>query len=153
MPPPHKQAPETDTAATVPAPARRGVVAVVTRRERFLVIRRSSTVVAPRAFCFPGGGIETGETEAEALVREFREELGAPIVPGSLAWRSRTPWGTELAWWTGTITSEAMLEANPLEVESVHWFTAAEMLAREELLESNRAFLKAWAQGEIKLID
>ena len=61
--------------------SRQGAVAVVVRDDRFLVIRRSANVVAPGAFCFPGGGIEAGETEERALVREFREELGATIVP------------------------------------------------------------------------
>ena len=34
----------------------------------------------PRTFCRPlGGGIEFGETSAEAIVREIREELGAEV--------------------------------------------------------------------------
>lgn len=76
---------------------RRGVVAVVTRADRFLVIRRSAHVVAPGAFCFPGGGIEPGENEEQALVREFLEELNAAIEPVRLLWRSVTPWETQLA--------------------------------------------------------
>jgi 8-oxo-dGTP pyrophosphatase MutT (NUDIX family) len=54
-----------------PQPIRRGVVAVVLRDERFLVIRRAAGVVAPGAFCFPGGGVEGDESETQALVREF----------------------------------------------------------------------------------
>ena len=60
---------------------RRGVVAVVVREARLLVVRRSALVEAPRAYCFPGGGIEPGETESEALRREMVEELAAEVVP------------------------------------------------------------------------
>jgi 8-oxo-dGTP diphosphatase len=130
---------------------RQGAVAVVVRNGRFLVIRRSATVVAPGAFCFPGGGIEVGETEEQALVREFREELGATIVPVRRVWRSTTRWQVELAWWLGELAIDGMLALNPAEVDSVHWLAADEMLALAELLDSNRAFLKALAEGEIAI--
>jgi len=50
------------------------VVAVILRGERFLVICRSQQVRAPGMYCFPGGGIEPGETEEQALRRELLEE-------------------------------------------------------------------------------
>lgn len=124
-------------------------MAVVVRKGRFLVIRRSAAVVAPGAYCFPGGGIEAGETEEQALVREFREELGATIVPVRRVWRSTTRWQVELAWWLGDLAIDGALEINPAEVDSVHWLAPDEMLALVELLDSNRDFLRALAEGEI----
>lgn len=50
---------------------RHGVVAVVVENRRWLVIRRSQCVVAPGKYCFPGGGIETAETEEQALFERF----------------------------------------------------------------------------------
>jgi 8-oxo-dGTP pyrophosphatase MutT (NUDIX family) len=135
---------------TIPS-MRQGAVAVVVREGRFLVIRRSADVVAPGAYCFPGGGIEAGETEELALVREFREELGATILPVRRIWRSTTRWQVELAWWLGEVVSDEVLELNAAEVASVHWLGPDEMLALAELLESNREFLKALAEGEIVL--
>jgi ADP-ribose pyrophosphatase len=35
---------------------------------------------------FPGGHAELGETNAETLLREFREEIGAEISVGDLRW-------------------------------------------------------------------
>jgi len=131
--------------------SRQGVVAVVMREGRFLVIRRAASVVAPGAYCFPGGGIEAGETEEQSLVREFREELGATIVPMRRVWRSTTRWKVELAWWLGEVAADGALELNPAEVASVHWLAPHEMLALAELLESNREFLRALADCEIVL--
>jgi 8-oxo-dGTP diphosphatase len=126
-------------------------VAVVLRDERFLVIRRSAHVVAPGKLCFPGGGIEEAETEVEALVREFREELGAEIEPVGRLWQSTTRWGVELGWWLGEINPGAALEPNPAEVAEILWLTATEMRGERRLLESNQQFLDAIAAGEIVL--
>ena len=82
--------------------ARRGAVAVVVRERP--VSGHSTLAIGrgPGAFCFPGGGIEAGESEEQALVREFQEELGAAIRPLRCVWRSTTRWHVELAWWLGT---------------------------------------------------
>ena len=71
-----------ESPAAVPAPIRKhGVVAVILRGERFLVIRRSQHVRAPGMHCFPGGGIEPGEAEPDAVRRELLEELGVACRP------------------------------------------------------------------------
>ena len=132
---------------------RRGVVAVVLRGQRFLVIERSAHVVAPGAFCFPGGAVEPPEAEEQTLTREFLEELNATIRPVRRVWQSTTPWGVELAWWLGQLEADAELVPNPREVASTHWLTPDEMLARAELLESNRHFLAALAAGQIVLAE
>lgn len=126
---------------------RQGVVAVVLRDERFLVIRRSQHVRAPGMHCFPGGAIEPGETEAQALSRELAEELALSAQPVRRIWQSVTPWHVELAWWLAAIDESAIPRPNPLEVETCHWLTAAEIRALPQLLASNLEFLEAWEQG------
>jgi 8-oxo-dGTP diphosphatase len=130
-------------------PGRRGVVGVVVRDGRMLVIRRSRSVVAPLVYCFPGGGIEEGESEEEALVREFREEVGVTIRPMRRLWECVTAWKVELAWWLVEMAPEATPTANPSEVESIHWFTPEEMAALPDLLASNREFLELLRRGMI----
>jgi 8-oxo-dGTP pyrophosphatase MutT (NUDIX family) len=133
------------------AAGRRGVVAVVVRDHRLLLVRRSQTVVAPGAYCFPGGAVETGESEPEALAREIREELGARVVPVRRLWESVAPWGVRLAWWLCDLPAGEALTPNPSEVESARWCSPAEMAGLGGLLESNRAFLEALAAGRIGL--
>lgn len=47
------------------------------------------------AYAFPGGHVEFGETNAETLVREYKEEIGADITVRELKWVSELffPWG------------------------------------------------------------
>ena len=131
-------------------PARRGVVAVIVDRDRLLVIRRSRHVVAPGAYCFPGGGIESGETESAALVREIQEELGVCIRPLRALWQSVTPWNVHLTWWLAAVSDDCVILPNADEVASIHWLTPAEIEALPDLLESNHEFLRALAAGEIE---
>ncbi|MEN6449523.1 MAG: NUDIX domain-containing protein [Thermoguttaceae bacterium] len=132
-------------------PGRRGVVGIVLREGRMLVIRRSQRVVAPGVFCFPGGGIEGDESEEEALVREFQEEVALAVRPVRRLWRCVTPWKVELAWWLAESPAPMTPVANPDEVESIHWLSSQEMAQTPNLLESNRRFLELMAQGEIVL--
>jgi len=132
-------------------PVRYGVVAVVPREGRLLVIRRSATVLAPRAICFPGGGIEPGESEPQALIREIQEELGVDISPVRCLWRSVTAWRIALAWWLAALPTAALPVPNPAEVESVHWLTPDEIRAHPDLLQGNIGFLDAVCRGQIEL--
>jgi 8-oxo-dGTP pyrophosphatase MutT (NUDIX family) len=126
-------------------------VAVIRKGDRLLVIRRSQQVVAPGAYCFPGGGIEPGESIEMALVRELREELNVDVVPLRRLWNSVTPWQVELDWWLVRLAADALPHPSPAEVESYHWHTVAELASMTGLLESNRQFLAALARGEICL--
>jgi len=128
---------------------RRGAVAVIWRGEELLVIRRALHIRAGGMMCFPGGGIEAGESEEEALMRELREELNATVVPVRRVWQSTTRWGVELNWWLAELPDHSTLAANPDEVDSIHWHAPPIMTRLSNLLESNREFLALAARSEI----
>jgi 8-oxo-dGTP diphosphatase len=57
---------------------------------RLLLIKRGHEPGAG-LWSLPGGRIEPGETDAEALVREMREETGLTVEPGPLIGRVQRP--------------------------------------------------------------
>ena len=67
----------------MPAPCIPCVGAIITADGRILLIRRGHEPEAGR-WSLPGGRIEAGETDQQALVREVREETGLEVVPGPL---------------------------------------------------------------------
>ena len=60
------------------------VAAIIERAGALLVCRRRDRPGKPGLWEFPGGKIEAGETEAQALVRELREELAVAAEVGGL---------------------------------------------------------------------
>jgi len=127
-----------------------GVIGVAWLDGKFLAIKRSPWVKAPGCWCFPGGGIETGESETAALFREIQEELGVDCEIVGKLWQSVTPWNVALAWWQ-IVLPNTKLQLQAEEVSEAVWLTPAELLAKEQLLESNRDFLSAWASGEFEM--
>jgi 8-oxo-dGTP pyrophosphatase MutT (NUDIX family) len=130
---------------------KRGVVGVIFRHGRLLIIRRSLTVTAPGLLCLPGGAIEAGETEDQALIREMQEELAIDVRPIRRCWRSVTPWGTNLAWWLADLSLDARPVPNPDEVAEVYWMHQDEICHSEDLLPSLPAFVHACRAGEVNL--
>ena len=122
-------------------PGRRGAIGVVLRDKQFLVVERSAKVVAPGKLCFPGGGIEEGETPEEALIREFDEELRVAVRPVRFLWENTTPWDVHLTWWLAELAEGSVPVPNPDEVATVRWMTIDELESAKTLLESNRPFL------------
>jgi 8-oxo-dGTP diphosphatase len=62
----------------------RVVAAVVERDGRYLITQRRASAVLPFLWEFPGGRVETGESDAAALERELLHRLGAVVSCGKL---------------------------------------------------------------------
>ena len=62
----------------------RVVAAVLEKDGRYLITQRRPTAVLPLLWEFPGGKVEPGETDAQALKRELLHRLGASIECGKL---------------------------------------------------------------------
>jgi len=62
------------------SPLKTCVGALLVSQQRILLThRRADREWYPNVWDIPGGHVDTGETEAEALVRELREEIGIEI--------------------------------------------------------------------------
>ena len=120
-----------------------GVVAVVHRDGRFLMIRRAEGVLLGGAWCFVGGTIEAGESQAEAVVREFREEVAGHIRAISKIWEYTRPDGLLVLHWWLVELERGSLRPNPAEVAELRWCRPDEIEALPNLLSSNREFLDA----------
>ncbi len=57
------------------------VCAILIKEETFLATRRGHNMDNSMKWEFPGGKVEDGETEQQAIVREIKEELGLNIIP------------------------------------------------------------------------
>jgi mutator protein MutT len=120
---------------------RKGVVVVVQRDGRLLVIRRAAHIVAGGAWCFVGGAIDPGETPEEAVVREFREEVGGLVRPVRRIWHYMRPdRSLRLEWWLAELDGEE-LTPNPAEVAELRWCTPDEIVNLPGILENNVTFL------------
>lgn len=62
----------------------RVVAAVVERDGKYLITQRRAAAVLPLLWEFPGGKVEEGERDEDALQREVRHRLGATIRCGDL---------------------------------------------------------------------
>ncbi len=98
------------------------------------MIRRSAMVRVPLAWCFPGGGIEPGESQAEALVREMQEELAIDVEPGELLTTHTKHEGRLVLYCWSAKIGGGTLAANPKEVAEVRWMTPAEVRAMDGVL-------------------
>lgn len=130
-----------------------GVVAVIARDGRWLMIRRAEKIKAAGFWCFPGGGIEPGEDPRAALVREIREEVGLEIVVGRQLWYWERPdGGLKLWWWQGWLVNEGQEPVcNPREVAEARWLSPAEIHELDPLIENNRTFCRAYLAGQVTL--
>ncbi len=121
----------------------RGVLGIIRENGRVLLIQRSKSVRVPLAWCFPGGEIESGETQPEALVREMREELGIEVEPGEYLMTQTKHDGRLLLYcWSARITGGRPV-CNPREVADLAWMTPDEVRRKDGVLDGTMHILDA----------
>jgi 8-oxo-dGTP diphosphatase len=118
------------------------IVAIIRRAGRMLVIQRGPAAMLSGYWSPPSGRIEPGETQAEAVVREMREELGLAVRPLAKVWECLTDDGSyRLHWWTVDEDGSA-LQLEPGEVGAAAWVTASEFLKLEPIFQGEREFFR-----------
>jgi 8-oxo-dGTP diphosphatase len=105
------------------------VGAVITdERGRLLLIKRGHEPAAG-LWSLPGGRIEPGETDAEALVREMREETGLEVEPGPLLGAVQRPSGDgdvlDIRDYIATVTGGTLIPGD--DAADARWVSAAEL--------------------------
>ena len=128
-----------------------GVVAIIRQGDLFLAIRRGESLRAGGMVCFPGGHVEAGEHDSEAVRRECQEELSIDVVPRNEVWKSVTDWGTALSWWTVEPPQPCCPIPHPIEVQEFFWLSLDELIVHPDLLPGNQIFLEQVKSGDIQL--
>lgn len=121
-----------------------GVVVAVKRSDgRWLCIRRSQSVAAPLKVCFPGGAIEAGESQENAVIREMKEEVGIEVAPLKCVWKWESSTSELILWgWTAD-WEECETRHDPAEVAQVLWLTSQQAIDHIDAMPTNRSFIAA----------
>lgn len=120
----------------------RGAIGILSRKDRFLLIRRARGVAKAGYWCFPGGHVEPGETPKAAVRRELSEELGLDVVPTERLGSIRVPDTNHIlaVWRARCLSGELRLAA--AEVAEARWMLADEIRAVTPSLPSNDVVLQ-----------
>ncbi len=103
------------------------VIALVTRGERALLVRRPDAI--PGRYTCVSGFVDPGESAEEAVVREVAEETALAVAPASVRFVASQPWPGPHALMLGFTAAagagEVVLQAD--ELEDSRWVTRHEL--------------------------
>jgi 8-oxo-dGTP diphosphatase len=121
--------------------AERSVAGIVLKGEQVFAARRMPGGSLGGKWEFPGGKVERGESDREALAREFEEEFGARVQVGEFVGEgSFTHRGRERILSAYIVELEQGSELTPIEHAETGFFCIDE-LAGLDLAESDRKLL------------
>lgn len=121
--------PHTKVLMSAPPTSRRTirvVAAVVQRNDRYLITQRRVTAVLPLLWEFPGGRVEEGESDVQALAREMKERLDAEVEVGTLISFVSHPYDSytvDLHLYECRLVGDTL---SPRAVNAFKWVTSAE---------------------------
>lgn len=121
--------------------AKRSIAGIAVRKGKILVAKRNEGGAIGLRWEFPGGKVEEGENDEEALRREFDEEFGIAITPLRLIGNSRFQSHSgerELAAWLVDVPLSGSLELR--EHSSIAWVSIEE-LEGLDLADSDRTLV------------
>ncbi len=106
----------------------RVVAAVIEQDGSYLITQRKSTALLPLLWEFPGGRVEHGETDEQALAREVKERLGVDVATAApFAEHTHQYDGYDLHLATFAVTLIEGSEPRPLAVNDLRWVTTEQM--------------------------
>lgn len=129
------------------------VAALITRGSKLLVCQRRRDDSHGLKWEFPGGKVEAGESPAEALSRELREELGVDATIGSEFFRTTYRY-RELQHEISLIFFRAEIDAlarlQNLVFERFEWSDTS-ALPQYDFLPADKELIKLLSSGSIRL--
>ena len=111
-------------------------------RGRVLIAQRPQGTHQAGRWEFPGGKVAPGESEAAALARELREELGIDVTASRAFMRLRHSYpdrSVELSMW---IVERFSGSPRGLDGQQLRWVAPADLL-HADLLEADQPFVEA----------
>ncbi len=123
------------------------VVAILRKADTFLFVKRSDYLEAASGYWCPvSGRVEAGETQADALRREVREEVGLEVVAVKKVREIPSHDGLFVLhfWTTEIVAGEARICSH--EATELRWVTVAEMRRLQPVFEEDVQILKAFAK-------
>ena len=129
------------------------VAALITRDSKLLVCQRKRNDSNALRWEFPGGKVEAGESAAEALVRELREELGVAATIGAEVYRTKHRYkelqdDLVLIFFWATVGDSAPLQN--LAFERFEWAGPA-VLPKYDFLPADKELIGLLASGAIRV--
>lgn len=121
---------------------------VLVRGDRLLVCQRRPTDRHPGKWEFPGGKIEAGETAAQCIRRELREELGIVAIPGRELWTTRHAYADLEVELVFLSIAAIVGEPQNLCFAEIRWVERRE-LSSIDMLDADRDFVDRLSRGEI----
>jgi len=118
------------------------VAAAIVQDGKVLAAQRSTPPALAGLWEFPGGKVEPGESELEALVRECQEELGVTVAPGEFLGEVPNPYGSGgVRLWAAVLSDPESAQGQPtaLEHRELRWLGSSE-LTEVNWLPGNRQF-------------
>ena len=100
-------------------PTIRVVAAVIARNDEYLITQRRPRAALPLRWEFPGGRVERGESDADALIREMNHRLGVRVKVGEMISFVRHPYDNYVV---DLYLYEATIQQGDPEAKAVHGF-------------------------------
>ena len=111
------------------------------------MVRRSKNVGSPLKVCFPGGTVEAGESQEQAVVREMWEELGLKVRPVRQVWQYEFPdKPLTLFGWIAELEDGSEMKVNEEEIAEVFWMDAQAGTSHPDGMATNRQFIACLEQ-------
>lgn len=110
----------------------RVVAAVIESNSLVLACRRALHKSMGGFWEFPGGKVESGETDQQALARELREELGIEVEVGDFICQSRSLANdTEIEMFTYFCSLKSPKPTSSSDHDKLLWVTSSELSSLE----------------------